>query len=36
MPPTARADPRTDEFLTTYLLPNGLFSMLDVPLRQTA
>jgi PAS domain S-box-containing protein len=30
----ARADPRTHEFLTTYLEPNGIHAMLDVPLRQ--
>ncbi len=30
----ARADPRTSGFLESYLLPNGIGSMLDVPLRQ--
>jgi PAS domain S-box-containing protein len=30
----ARNDERTREFLATYLVPNGIHSMLDVPLRQ--
>lgn len=29
-----RADPRTREFLDTYLMPNGIGAMLDIPLRQ--
>ena len=32
----ARTDARTREFLDTYLIPNGIFSMLDVPLRRNA
>jgi PAS domain S-box-containing protein len=31
----ARIDPRTREFRAAYLEPNGLFSMLDVPLRRS-
>jgi GAF domain-containing protein len=30
----ARGDERTREFLSTYLVPQGICSMLDVPLRQ--
>jgi PAS domain S-box-containing protein len=30
----ARGDERTREFVATYLVPNGIHSMLDVPLRQ--
>ena len=30
----ARTDPRTSEFTTAYLVPNGITSMFDVPLRQ--
>ena len=32
----ARTDARTREFLDTYLVPNGICSMLDVPLRRNA
>jgi len=32
----ARTDARTREFLDTYLIPNSIFSMLDVPLRRNA
>jgi len=32
----ARTDVRTREFLDGYLIPNGIFSMLDVPLRRNA
>jgi PAS domain S-box-containing protein len=32
----ARTDVRTREFLDSYLVPNGIFSMLDVPLRRNA
>jgi len=30
----ARTDPRTNEFEASYLVPNGICSMLDVPLRR--
>jgi len=30
----ARSDPRTADFLHSYLIPNGIGAMLDVPLRQ--
>jgi PAS domain S-box-containing protein len=32
--PDARSDPRTSEFTASYLVPNGIGAMFDVPLRQ--